>query len=77
MNKNPTGGAFEWTEEQNARRCQLIEKQVDGTLTADEARELDRLQQEMRRHVDHIAPLPFDAAMRLHAELLKKRQIRE
>jgi hypothetical protein len=64
----------EWTEELNARRCALIDRKIQGSITEEEADELESLQQALRRHVNRVAPLPFDAARRLHAELLKKQQ---
>lgn len=67
----------EWTEALNARRCQLIDKKIQGRLLDDEAGELDALQQAVQRHADRVAPLPFDAAKRLHAELLRKQKARE
>jgi hypothetical protein len=60
----------EWTEAKNARRCDLIDKEVTGTLNAAEAEELAGLQREMLRHRHRVAPLPLEAARRLHKELL-------
>ena len=74
MKKDVAENAFEWTEEKNVRRCHLIDKKVQGLLSDDEADELERLQQAMRHHVNQVAPLPFHAAKRLHAELLRKQQ---
>jgi transcriptional regulator with XRE-family HTH domain len=71
---NQAGGTFEWTEEKNARRCHLIDKKFQGVLSADESDELESLQNAMRHHVNRVAPLPFDAARRLHAELLQKQE---
>ena len=64
----------EWTEEKNARRCELIDRKIQNTITADEAEELETLQQAIERHLDRVAPLPLDGARRLHAELLRKRR---
>lgn len=61
-----------WTEQSNARRCQLIDRQIQDTITAEEAAELDQLQQSLRRYLDSVAPLPLDGARRLHAELLRR-----
>lgn len=63
-----------WTDAKNARRCDLIDKDIDGRLTPAEARELQSLQKQMLRHVDRVAPLPLDDARRLHQELLMKAQ---
>jgi hypothetical protein len=65
---------LDWTEEKNARRCHLIDRKLLGLLTSDEVGELDRLQRAMRHHINRVAPLPFDAAKRLHAELVQNQQ---
>jgi hypothetical protein len=36
----------EWNETRNARRCELIDKEIDGTLTPAERVELDLLQKQ-------------------------------
>jgi hypothetical protein len=46
-----------WTEEKNARRCQLIDKQIDSILTPDEEDELETLQDEMLAYRKKKAPL--------------------
>jgi len=51
-----------WTEEKNRRRCELIDREIDGTLTAAEAIELHRLQNEMLRYRHRVAPLPLEDA---------------
>jgi hypothetical protein len=61
-----------WTEEKIARRCQLIDREVDSALTAVEALELERLQAGMLRYRQKVAPLPLADARRLHQELLAK-----
>lgn len=61
-----------WTEENNARRSDLIDKDIDAKLTPAEARELESLQRQMLRHRHRVAPLPLDDARRLHQELLAK-----
>src|SRR5438552_377317 len=59
---------------QNARRCDLIDKEVEGTITPDEVKELYSLQQAMLRYRRRVAPLPLEDARRLHQELLQKAQ---
>ncbi|MDB5384380.1 MAG: family transcriptional regulator, partial [Planctomycetaceae bacterium] len=44
-----------WTEELNARRCELIDQKLQQGLSNDEAVELESLQQSMRRHVNQVA----------------------
>lgn len=47
----------EWTDAKNARRCDLIEKEVAGTLTPGDRRELNDLQAEMLAERRRLAPL--------------------
>jgi hypothetical protein len=65
-----------WSEAKNARRCALIDKEIDGKLSAGEAVELHRLQREMLAHRLRVAPLPLAEARELHKELLAKAQRR-
>jgi hypothetical protein len=62
----------EWDGTKDARRCELIDREIAGTLTPDEAAELRALQAAMLRHRRSVAPLPLDEARRLHRELLEK-----
>ena len=59
-----------WTPAKANRRADLVDKDIDGTLTADEKRELEVLQCEMRAARDAVAPVPIEAARALHAQLL-------
>jgi hypothetical protein len=61
-----------WSEAKNARRCALIDKEIDGRLSAAEAVELHRLQREMLAHRHTVAPLPLAEARQLHQKLLAK-----
>src|SRR5258707_847365 len=63
-----------WTEAKNARRCALIDGEIAGTLTPEEALELAALQREMLQHRRRVAPLPIEDARRLHQELLARAQ---
>jgi hypothetical protein len=65
-----------WSEAKNARRCALIDKEIDGTLSAGEAVELHWLQREMLAHRRKVAPLPLAEARKLRQELLAKAQRR-
>jgi hypothetical protein len=62
----------EWNDLKNARRFELIERDIAGTIAADELLELELLQEELQRHVERVAPLPMDYARQLHQELLAK-----
>ncbi len=61
-----------WSESKNARRCALIDKEIDGTLSAGEAVELHLLQREMLAHRRKVAPLPLAEGRKLRQELLAK-----
>jgi hypothetical protein len=61
-----------WTEAKNQRRCDLIDRKYAGGLPPSETVELTRLQEEMLRHRQRVAPLPLEDARRLHQELLTK-----
>jgi len=71
-----TNGAAvtEWTDAQNNRRCDLIDKKYAGSLTPAEAIELRSLQEQMLRYRESIAPLPLAEVRRLHQELLARGQ---
>jgi len=62
----------ECTEEKNQRRCELIDREIDGAISPAEAVELRQLQDEMLRYQNRVAPWPIAAARRLHRELLRK-----
>jgi hypothetical protein len=62
----------QWTEQKNARRAELIDREIDEVLTPDEAVELRQLQDEMLRYQNKVAPWPIQVARKLHQELLEK-----
>ncbi len=51
-----------WTKEKNARRCFLIDKDIDEFLTFEELAEYDTLQEEMLEYRRKMAPLPIAEA---------------
>jgi hypothetical protein len=61
-----------WTDAKNHRRAELVDREIAGTLTPDEAVELAQLQHQMVRYVDRVAPLPIEDARKLHRQLLEK-----
>lgn len=63
-----------WTEARNTRRCDLIDREIDGTLTGEEAVELNRLQHEMQRYLRRVAPLPLADTRLLYQDLLARAQ---
>jgi hypothetical protein len=68
------GGESRWTRQKNERRCFLIDREIDGTLTREEAAELAVLQEQMLRERRKLTPVPLDQLRRLHQELLAKAQ---
>jgi hypothetical protein len=62
----------DWTSAKNHRRCDLIDRDIDGQLTPDERIELEDLTEQLRRYVDKVAPLPLEPLRKLHQELLEK-----
>jgi len=66
-------GDGEWTEQKDARRCELIDKDIARTITEAERTELAGLERLANEYYDAIAPPPLDGARRLHQELLNKR----
>jgi hypothetical protein len=59
-----------WTEHKNQRRCHLVDKDIDGTISLAEKGELEQLQAEMFAYRRHVAPLPLDDLRTLHQQLL-------
>ena len=55
----------------NARRFELIDREVSGTLSADEASELKDLQDDLRRYRRRVTPLPLGETRRLLDELVR------
>jgi hypothetical protein len=64
--------SVKWTEQKNTRRCELIDREIDGVLTLEEAIELQQLQDELLSYQNKVAPWPIQAARQLQQELLKK-----
>jgi hypothetical protein len=64
--------ASNWTNEKNHRRCELIDREIAGTISTPEAAELDDLQAQMLTYRQEIAPLPLDDLRRLHHDLLSR-----
>ena len=69
--------SVQWTEEKNARRCELLDQKYASGLNANETLELAQLQEEMMRFRQRVAPLPLDDARKLHQELLSKAAAQE
>ena len=68
-----SNGDGEWTEEKEARRRELIDKDIADTITTTERAELAALDRQGNEYYDKIAPRPTAGVRRLHQELLNKR----
>ncbi|WP_367873734.1 translation elongation factor Ts [Luteolibacter sp. Populi] len=62
--------APQWNEEKNARRCALIEKEIVGTLSSEEASQLAGLQAEMIANRNRLFPLDLEELRKMRDELL-------
>jgi hypothetical protein len=63
-----------WSDQKNARRCELVDREIEGTLLAGDVAELAVLQQQMLAERRRLAPMPLNDLRRLHQELLAKAQ---
>lgn len=61
----------EWTEDKNTRRCELIDKDIQGAINDAERKELELLTRELRLHRRKAAPLPLAGAQQLYQSLLQ------
>jgi hypothetical protein len=62
--------SVEWTSEFNQRRFELIDKEIQETLTPAERIELAGLTRIMRERLESEADLPMEGARALHRKLL-------
>lgn len=60
-----------WNAELNQRRFELIDSDIQGTLSGAEQIELAGLSHLMREHADSEVSLPFEGARNLHRRLAK------
>jgi hypothetical protein len=67
----------EWSDETDRRRRMLIDKEIAGTITGNEQRELVRLDRMANEHFDRIAPPPISGAQKLYDKLLQNRGDRD
>ena len=59
----------EWSAELNKRRFELIDRDIQGSLTRDEQVELAGLTELMRKHVESEINVPMEGARALHRRL--------
>jgi hypothetical protein len=65
-------GQTEWTAEKNHRRHELVDKDIDGTITEREQKELKILQAELVTYRQKVAPLPLEDFRKMHDALFDK-----
>ena len=61
-----------WTDDKNRRRCELVDKEIDGTISPDDRIDLEELQEEMLSYRRTVAPLPLRELRKMHQELLRQ-----
>lgn len=70
LEDSPSTVETEWTDEKNRRRCELVDREIDGKLSSREQIELEALQSEMLAYRRKVAPLPLNDLRKMHQELL-------
>jgi hypothetical protein len=63
-----------WTDAKNARRCELVDREIDGILTPEESAELTLLQEQFFQERRRLAPVPLKDLRELHQTLLARAQ---
>jgi hypothetical protein len=67
------GDAGAWSDQKDARRCELIDKDIAGTISDEERTELTVLERQANEYYDAVAPPPMEGARQLHQTLLNRR----
>lgn len=52
--------------EKNNRRCELIDKEINGTISGEEKEELESLQRDLYEYKKEKAPRPLEEILKLH-----------
>ncbi|MEO9930107.1 hypothetical protein [Rhodopirellula bahusiensis] len=73
QDQQPSTNVTQWTSAMNARRMDLIDRQIQETITVPEQIELARLTEAMRTVVDSEKSQPMEEMKALHAKLLSIR----
>jgi hypothetical protein len=69
IEEKTAGEELAWNAEQNKRRFELIDGDIQGTLSRTDQIELAGLTSLMRKHVDSEVNLPLEGARKLHRHL--------
>lgn len=56
------GNDTQWTQEKDDRRCELIDREIAGSISVPERAELAVLQKMAEQHFDEIASPPIEEA---------------
>jgi hypothetical protein len=70
-------GNVAWSEALNQRRFELIDKEIQGSLTPAESVELAGLTRSLRDHAESETNLPMAGAQALHQKLLQRKSVGE
>lgn len=70
QNQKPSTVTTTWTEEKNLIRGELIDKEIEGTISQDEQLRLDELQAEMLEYRRSVTPLSLAELRAFHQKLL-------
>lgn len=62
----------DWNDVKENRRRELVDKDIAGTITADERAELAILDRQGNAHYDKIAPRPIEGVRQLHQQLIQQ-----
>ena len=66
-----------WTEEKSRKRFELIDRELDGTISPGDSVELVELDEELDEFVNRIAPLPMEHARAIQTKLLEAVRLAE
>lgn len=65
-------GDSQWTQAKDDRRCELIDRDIAGTISMAERAELAGLQRMAEQHFDQVASPPMEEALKLHKRILSE-----
>ena len=61
-----------WSIAKNARRFELIDREIDGSITTEEHKELESLQMDLRRYRRRVCSLPIGENQKLLQDLAER-----
>ncbi|WP_145346607.1 hypothetical protein [Rosistilla ulvae] len=66
------GDDSKWPQAKDDRRCELIDREIAGTISLSERAELASLQRGAEQHFDEIASPPMEESLKLHKRLISR-----